>query len=83
MFILLDQRSSAAHSVMLLSDVNLLPQAIRMSERSEQCSVRVVYGRAELSELRFRDKAKSTLLSINGALIGQTVTWEKRPYSNG
>ena len=50
---------------------------------TEQCSVRVLFGRAELSELLFRDKAKSTLLSINGALNGQTVTWDKRPYSNG
>ena len=33
-----------------------------------------------MSELLFRDKAKSTLLSINGALIGQMVTWDKRPY---
>ena len=53
----------------MLPDVDLLPQAIRMSERSEQCSVRVLFGRAELSELLFRDKAKSTLLSINGALM--------------
>ena len=40
-----------------------------MSEHSEQCSVRVLFGRAELSEVLFRDKAKSTLLSINGALM--------------
>ena len=68
---------------MLLPDVDSLPQAIRMSERSEKCSVRVFFGRAELSELLFRDKAKSTLLSINEAINGQTVTWDKRPYSNG
>ena len=29
----------------------------------------MLFGRAELSELLFRDKAKSTLLSINGALM--------------
>ena len=68
--------------VELLPDEELLPVAIRMSER-QQCSVRVLFGRAELSELLFRDKAKSTLLSINGALNGQTVTWDKRPSSNG
>ena len=66
---------------MLLPDVNPLPQAIRMSERSVvQCQS--AFGRAELSELLFRDKAKSTLLSINGAFNGQTVTWDKRLYSN-
>ena len=52
----------------MLPDVELLPVAIRMSER-QQCSVRVLFGRAELSEVLFRDKAKSTLLSINGALM--------------
>ena len=70
----------------MLLDVDVLPQAIRMSERSaraEQCSVRVLFGRAELSELLFRDKAKSTLLSINGALNEPTVTWDKQLYSNG
>ena len=29
----------------------------------------MLFGRAELSELLFRDKAKSTLLSIDGALM--------------
>ena len=67
----------------MLPDVDLLLQAIRMSERLEQCSVRVLFDRAELSELLFRDKVKSTLLSINEAINEQTVTWDKRPYSNG
>ena len=52
----------------MLPDVDLLPDAIRMTER-QQCSVRMLFGRAVVSELLFRDKAKSTLLSINGALM--------------
>ena len=54
-----------------------------MSERllPEQCCQNSVDRKAGQST--FSDKAKSTLLSINEALIGQTVTWEKRPYSNG
>ena len=52
----------------MIPDVELLPVEIRMSEHTAvQCQS--AFGRAELSELLFRDKAKSTLLSIDGALM--------------
>ena len=45
----------------------------------------MLFGRAELSEVLFRDKAKSTLLSINGALMsngnkGITVRFKRPCY---
>ena len=54
---------------MLPPDVDLLPVAIRMSERTTIRMSEMLFGRAELSELLFKDKAKSTLLSIDGALM--------------
>ena len=45
----------------------------------------MLFGRAELSELLFRDKAKSTLLSIDGALMfngnkGITAIFKRHCY---
>ena len=76
---------------MLPPDVDLLPVAIRMSERTTIRMSEMLFGRAELSELLFRDKAKSTLLSINGALMSngnkgitnkfkRLVTYQEREY---
>ena len=68
----------------MLPDEKLLPQAIRMSERSEmQCQNAFV--RAEVSGLLSRDKSKSTLLSINEDVplngnMGLTAIF-KRTYS--
>ena len=43
--------------VKLLPDVELLSVAIRMSERTIVQKSELLFGRAELSELLFRDKA--------------------------
>ena len=45
----------------------------------------MLFGRVELSELLFRDKAKSTLLSIDGALMsngnmGITAIFKRHCY---
>ena len=69
----------------MLPDVDLLPVAIRMSERTTIRMSEMLFGRAELSELLFRDKAKSTLLSINGALMsngdkGITAKFKRHCY---
>ena len=75
----------------MLPDVDLLPVAIRMSESTTIRMSEMLFVRAELSELLFRDKAKSTLLSINGALMSngnkgitanfkRLVTYQERQY---
>ena len=58
---------SAAHSVELLPDENMLPQAIRMSE--VQCQNAFV--RAEVSGLLFRDKASQPCYALMKHLLGK------------
>ena len=47
--------------MLLLPDVDLLPVAIRMSERTTVQKSELLFGRVELSELLFRDKGGASL----------------------